>query len=293
MDFDQYTVVRDLGRGSFGAVRLLRDNETGREVAVKVISASLDFDTEGFMRELQCQALVHPCLLGLVGFSLPTVGLDSSAKIAMEFMPGGNLQEVMASVAEKHPPAFWTPTGIAKLCVGIALGLQFLHAKGIVHRDLKPGNILLDLTGHPRVGDFGSAKSTESVTPTPNVCTPAYRAPEMLDNQAPHTTKVDSYAYGLILFEILMGGPVFAPTLAVHQIAYKSSTNTRPAIPPGAMHPSLKDLIERCWQPLPDPRPEFSEILEIFDRNNYPFDPKVDVLAVKQYTAQVRRSPHS
>jgi hypothetical protein len=68
----------------------------------------------------------------------------------------------------------------------------------------------------------------------------------MLDTQEPHTTKVDSYAYGLILFEMFTGRPVFASILAVHRIAHGSSANLRPAIPTDAMHPSLKNLIDQC-----------------------------------------------
>jgi hypothetical protein len=84
-------------------------------MAVKLIPASLSFDTEKFMRELQCQALIHPCMVGLVGFSLPTPGLDSSAKIAMDYMPGGGLNTVIANAATNNVPSFWIHTGIAKI----------------------------------------------------------------------------------------------------------------------------------------------------------------------------------
>jgi serine/threonine protein kinase len=294
MSFDDYTVVRDLGSGGFGTVRLLRNNTTGKMIAVKVISASADFNTERFMRELQCQALVHPCLLALVGFSLPSIGLDSSAKIATEYMSGGSLDIALRDAKENRAPRFWTHTGIAKILVGIALGMQFLHSQHIVHRDLKPGNVLLDDNGLPHVGDFGSAKSTlDPGLATPNTGTPAYRAPEMLDLAEDHTEKVDSYAFGLILFEVLMGKPVFDPKTPAHVVAYRSSVEMRPPIPIGAMHPSLKIVIENCWAVLPRHRPTFDVILEDFERNNYPFYSDVNVADVRNYIRGIRESGHS
>jgi serine/threonine protein kinase len=171
--------------------------------------------------------------------------------------------------------------------------MQFLHSQNIIHCDLKPGNILLDESGHPRIADLGSARPTLDLrTPTPNISTPAYRAPEMLDAAADHTPKVDSYAFGLVLFEVLTGSPAFEFRLRSPQIAYKSFFEERPAVPQW-VHPSLKTIIERCWDPLPTPRLTFDDILDELERANYPFYPDVDVRAVRNYIARVRGSEHS
>jgi serine/threonine protein kinase len=292
MSFDDLTFVRDLGKGGFAVVRLLRHEVTGREIAVKVIqSSSFDFSTERFSSEIECLSLSHPCLLALIGYSLPSVGLDSSAKIGTEYMPGGSLDVVLAQVAANRPPPFWSSTTIAIIIVGIVLGMRFLHSKNIIHRDLKPANVLLDQNGHPRIADFGCAKSTvNQATPTLNISTPAFRAPEMLDETMDHTVKVDSYAFGLVLYEILMGKPVFAHKMRPEQIAYQSTKEVRPKIPKGAMHQSLQIIIESCWGINVRGCPTFHEILNILEANNYPFYRDVDVGAVTRYVWEVRQS---
>jgi mitogen-activated protein kinase 1/3 len=140
MSFDNtHSVVRDIGQGDFGVVRLLREKESGREMAVKMIPASTDDGADRFMLEVQCLALSHPCILRLIGFALPNPGIDRSARIATEYMPGGGLDSALKNAADNNPPPFWSHTGIAIILVGIALGMKFLHSQKIIHRDLKPG----------------------------------------------------------------------------------------------------------------------------------------------------------
>jgi serine/threonine protein kinase len=289
MDFSRHTWVKDLGRGAFGLVRLMRDDASGREIAVKVIPTSLDFNPDRFLREVGCLALKHPCLLGLVGYALPAAGLDASAKIGTEYLPNGSLDIVITRSLQNNPPPFWTSTGKSIILVGIALGLQFLHSKHIIHRDLKPGNVLLDEKGYPRIADFGSVRSTLvpgawSTAPS----TPAYRAPEQVDDDDLHTTKIDVYSYGLILFEVLAERPVFPSTLNAFQIGSQSMKNAmRPAVP-AMVHPSIRRVIQRSWSAEPGDRPDINEILKVFEENNYPFYPDGDVRAVKQYVERMR-----
>jgi serine/threonine protein kinase len=288
MDFSRHTWVKDLGRGGIGVVRLMRDEATGREIAVKVISASLDFNAERFMREVTCLALKHPCLLNLIGYALPAGGLDSSAKIGTEYLSGGSLDTVITRALQGNPLPFWTPTGISIILVGVALGLQFLHSKHIVHRDLKPGNILLDENGYPRIADFGSVRSTlDPGAPSGAPSTPLYRAPEQADEADRHTSKIDVYSYGLILYEVLVGKPVFSPAMNPYQIACQSINNIRPPIP-SVVHPSIQKVIKGAWAPKPEDRPTIDEILSVFEAKNYPFYKDADEKAVKQYVAKMK-----
>jgi serine/threonine protein kinase len=290
MDFSRHTWVKDLGRGGIGVVRLMRDDATRQEIAVKVIPASLDFNPERFTREVACLALNHRCLLKLVGYALPTNGLDASAKIGTEYMPSGSLDTVITRSLANNPLPFWTATGRSIILVGTALGLQFLDSRDIVHRDLKPGNILMDDKGHPRIADFGSVRSTAVATPPSSApSTPLYRAPEQSEEADRHTSKIDVYAYGLILFEVLAGRPVFLPTLNSFQIAQQAIKNVRPPMP-DSVHPAIADVITRAWHPEPEQRPTIDEILRTFELNNYPFYKDTDVRAVKEYVAEVRSS---
>jgi hypothetical protein len=71
------------------------------------------------------------------------------------------------------------------------------------------------------------------------------------------------------------------------QLSYQSTMAVRPKSPDGAMHRSLKSIIERCWGTAADRRPTFDVILEILATNNHPFSPDVDVRVVESYVQEV------
>lgn len=81
----------------------------------------------------------------------------------------------------------------------VAAGLKFLHERDIVHRDMKPANILYDQASNWKISDLGLAKFMERWM-TPETGTPRYFAPEQL--QTDYDSKVDVFAFGLIIFEI-------------------------------------------------------------------------------------------
>lgn len=123
--------------------------------------------------------------------------------------------------------------------------LEFLHeSKGVAYRDLKPENLLLDADGHIKLVDFGFGKILGN-RETYTLCgTPEYLAPEVIQSKG-HTTAVDWWALGVLLYEFLTGVPPFRhPTNALEiykQIIHKPVTFS----PKIFISPEAKDLIRQ------------------------------------------------
>jgi eukaryotic-like serine/threonine-protein kinase len=125
--------------------------------------------------------------------------------LAMEYLPAGNLRRLVGQGG--------TPEEALALLRQAALGLAQLHRRGLVHRDVKPGNLLLRADGQLVLADFGLVADEGAVdlraAPGAVVGTPRYVAPEQLQG-APAAPAADVYSLGVLLYELLCGGPPFA-----------------------------------------------------------------------------------
>jgi hypothetical protein len=254
-DFSSFEIVRALSDNSRVPVEILVDRATGFQIAMKSFPL-LSQNEEGiFWREVDALVrLEHRCIVPFFGFMLQ-VRLNGP-RIATHFMQGGSLQSVLAS-----PPSWWTGTAKSIVVAGIAFGMAFTHECGIIHRDLKPSNILLDEKHRPRICDFGSSRDQSlSRTVTGMVGTPLYMAPELYDD-VDYDGKVDVFSFSLILYEIVVGHPVFSAQLSLGQLALKVAKGMRADIP-AAVKSFVARLIRRGWSANPAERPSFTEIVE-------------------------------
>jgi CD48 antigen len=278
--------VRELGRGHFGAVWLM-ENEANEALAVKYIEIGPKFDSARLLREVGVLTLLnHPCIVRIVGWSLPNEECRQ-ARIATEFMSNGSVEEALARVKRGDIPVFWNHTNIAKMIIGLLLGMKYLHSRNIIHRDLKPGNLLIDDKGQIRIADFGTAKLEDCGTTTGAIGTISYMASEMLDG-AQATKKVDVFAFGLIVYEFLVGESVFPKTGSAFQVAGMHVKDIRPEIPK-VIHRSIGNMIKRCWSKNPDDRPTFDEIFDSWEEDWFPFFKDVDHSSWEEFIAFVRR----
>jgi serine/threonine protein kinase len=182
----------------------------------------------------------------------------------MEWAQNGSLAHVLKLVKNRQRPSFWTPTGIGIIISGIVLGMRYVHSRGFIHQDLKPSNILLNDKGQVLIGDFGIGRDEYvDVTPTGGG-TVAYAAPEMFQEDVEWTQTVDVYSFGLILYEILVGSPVFPEDDAPNDIIRKKRATILPTIGSTVL-PSMRDLIQACWQSDSANRPSFDDILNLFE----------------------------
>ena len=152
-EFAGCRIMTKIGQGGMGSVYTARHLALDKTVAVKILSPELARDArnvEFFLREARSAAkLEHPNIVQIYNFGLE----NGSYFIVMSYIDGKSLADV---VAEKGPLDAETATGII---LEVLEGLGHAHSKTIIHRDIKPSNILLGADGHPKIVDFGLARS--------------------------------------------------------------------------------------------------------------------------------------
>jgi Tol biopolymer transport system component/predicted Ser/Thr protein kinase len=256
-----YRITSKLGEGGMGAVYRATDTRLNREVALKVLPEAVAADPDRmarFEREAQVlAALNHPNIAAIYGIE--------QGAIVMELVEGETLG---------GPVPVDTAIGYAKQ---IAIALEAAHEKGIIHRDLKPANIKITPDGVVKLLDFGLAKAAEqnaatsgaspTISPTLSLAmtqagmilgTAAYMSPEQAKGK-PVDRRADIWAFGVILFELLTGTPLYGggetvtDTLAAVVLKEPDYTAL-----PAATPPRVRRLIRRCLQK--DPRLRLRDI---------------------------------
>jgi serine/threonine protein kinase len=192
-----YTIQRAAGRGGFGEVYYAL-SDSGREVALKLVQGYEQIELRGIT---QCMNLKSPHLVTVFDVKRNEQG---KCFVIMEFVAGPSLRELI----DQSPNGLGTQKA-AYFLREIGKGLTYLHDCGIVHRDLKPGNIFYE-NGYVKIGDYGLSKA---ITPsqhngqTITVGTVHYMAPEI--GAGVYDAKIDIYAMGALLYEMLTGQPPF------------------------------------------------------------------------------------
>lgn len=207
---DRYEVESTLGTGGFGSVYLARHTIIGTRVALKVLSprhSTTPGMVQRFLREAQTAAGIgNPHIVNVSDAGVTPEGMPF---LAMEVLEGEDLE---ARLRRSGPMPL--PEAI-DVVLQILAGLEAAHFAGIVHRDMKPANVFLTrgADGRPFVKllDFGISKvmdptATSHLTGAGTTLgTPAYMAPEQLENTAGVDNRADLYAVGAVLFETITG----------------------------------------------------------------------------------------
>ncbi len=211
--FAGYAIEAVLGTGGMGAVYLAKHPRLPRRDALKLLNPAFSSDP-GFRARFEREAdlasgLIHRNIVAVYDRG----AVDGQLWISMQHVAG-----VDASVAARSGDGSMTPHRVVHIVTEVGAGLDFAHRAGLLHRDVKPANILLAPSDDPAepehvlLTDFGIAKSTDEVqhlTGTGNLlATLAYASPEQIE--AGHLDhRVDIYALGCVLYELLTGSVPF------------------------------------------------------------------------------------
>ncbi|MEQ1829742.1 MAG: serine/threonine-protein kinase [Pirellula sp.] len=201
--FPQLEILRLVGQGGMGAIYHARQVGLDRDVALKIVDRQISRDAEfleRFEREARTLAkLSHPNIVAVYDFGRTH---DDLVYFTMEYVHGLNLREALNSMQINTAEAM----GIVK---SMCHAIHYAHSKGVVHRDIKPENILLGDDGTIKIADFGIAKIVDQeragkLTATQTVLgTMHYLAPEQLEARSEVDHRVDIYALGVVLYELL------------------------------------------------------------------------------------------
>ncbi|HET9793306.1 MAG TPA: protein kinase [Thermoanaerobaculia bacterium] len=257
-----YEILSPLGAGGMGEVYRAKDTKLHRDVAIKVLPESLAADPERlarFEREARVLAsLNHPNIAGIHGVEDST----NAKALVLELVEGPTLQDRI----EAGPVPVEETLPIARQ---IAEALEAAHDKGIVHRDLKPANIKIDGAGNVKVLDFGLAKALDpaagssspdlSHSPTLSIGTQAgmilgtaaYMSPEQARGKTADR-RADIWAFGVVLWEMLTGGRLFAGETVSDTLAAVLRQEIDWSALPAGTPPAVRRLLARCLER--DPR---------------------------------------
>ncbi|MDZ7637385.1 MAG: protein kinase [Bryobacterales bacterium] len=203
-----YEITGKIGKGGMGIVYRATDTLIGRDVALKTILLreiedpnERQFLKERLFREAKSAGILsHPNIVTVFQIGEQ----DSLTYIAMEFVDGPNLAELLNS-SEK--PTLETLVSILDQS---AAALDYAHSRGVVHRDIKPGNIIVRTDGVAKIADFGVAKiSSQNVTRTGmTLGTPHYMSPEQFHGRT-IDGRSDQYSLAVMVYEIFTGKKPF------------------------------------------------------------------------------------
>lgn len=249
----RYNKVRQIGKGSYGEVFLMRDTRTKDYVVVKIISASTK--NQKALSDAKKEAsllnrLRHPNVVLYIDSFLNKKG---EFCIVTEYADGKDLKNHLDS--NKNIPE----NEILEIFTQIILGLEYIHSQKVIHRDIKTANIFLFKKGLVKLGDFGISRTIrDDNLASTMIGTPYFMSPELLQNKE-YGFPTDIWAAGCVLYELMTNQHAF--TGKSRDELFNNILSGKMPEMPKQYSKDLIDLLCKMLQSDPTKRPTCKEIL--------------------------------
>ena len=251
-----FSLIKELGVGSFGRVLLVQHNVTHAQYAIKAIDKRIKDNIEEkpyFRREMEIMYQIHhPNVVKLFGHFED----NTFCYFVMEYIPNGDLY----SLVPKNGIRKINNQTVASLIKDVISALYYLHhmSPPIIHRDIKPENILIDEKMRAKLSDFGWSNYLKGNYKRTTICgTPIYLAPEIINNTG-HDEKIDIWCVGVLMFELMTGQ---APWKGEDVHTVKKNISQLKINWPKNMDKDARDLISKILRYMPEERPSLRTIL--------------------------------
>ncbi|CAO3658150.1 unnamed protein product [Rhizopus microsporus] len=199
VDLSHFTLLRSVGKGAFGKVRVVQHKSTKKLYALKYINKTKCIQMKAVENIISERKLLEQIDCNLIVNMRYAFQDDENLFMVLDLMLGGDLRfhlDRLGVMPEEY---------VRFYAAEVALGLHYLHSLNIIHRDLKPDNILLDEKGHAHLTDFNIATMITGSKPLTSVAGSfAYIAPEVLLKRG-YLTSVDWWSMGVVCYELLFG----------------------------------------------------------------------------------------
>lgn len=253
-------MLEHIGTGGIGAVYRARHEETGQEVAIKIVHRDV-IKRPDFVERLHREARLSYQLDHDHIVKVHTWGEeDGRHYLVMDFIDGKTLFHVI----QHHAVLKWQVA--AGLLRQIADAVAHVHDLGIIHRDLKPDNILVGRDGKARLADLGLARQVidgidevggRRLTAEGTVMgSPCYMAPEQISDTSKVGPAADIYGLGTTLYHAITGRPPIVGEDARETLRrVQDETPRRASVFIGDLPKPLTDIVDRCLDKDPGKRP--------------------------------------
>ncbi|KAG0257202.1 hypothetical protein BG011_004088 [Mortierella polycephala] len=199
IELSHFHLLRSVGKGAFGKVRVVQHKKTKEIYALKYINKAKCIRMRAVENIIQERRLLEEVEFSLICNLRYAFQDDENLFMVLDLMLGGDLRFHLERAGPMREDV------VRFYVAELALALDALHARRIIHRDLKPDNVLLDEHGHAHLTDFNIAVYFNPSKPLVSIAgSMAYMAPEVLMRQG-YLESVDWWSLGVVMFELLFG----------------------------------------------------------------------------------------